>query len=65
MFLNFLKIAMRNLRKNKGYSIINIGGLTLGMTIAILIGLWVYDELSYNKYHQNYNYVAQIYRNNI
>ncbi len=65
MFKNYLKIALRNLKKNKGYSFINICGLGLGMTVAMLIGLWVHDELSFNKYHENYSHIAQVYRNNI
>lgn len=59
MFQSYFKIGWRNLLKNKGYSLINIGGLALGMAVAILIGLWVYDELSYNKYHKNYDRIAQ------
>lgn len=46
--------------KNKGYSALNIGGLAVGMTVAMLIGLWVYNELSYNKYYQNYDRIAQV-----
>ncbi len=42
------------------YSLINIGGLTVGMAVAILIGLWIYDELSFNTFHQNYDSIAQI-----
>src|SRR6218665_804077 len=60
MLFNYFKIALRNLAKNKVYSFINIGGLAVGMSVAILIGLWIYDELSYNKYHKNYDSVAQI-----
>jgi predicted permease len=60
MIRNYFKIAFRNLFKNKVYSFINIGGLAVGMSVAILIGLWIYDELSYNKYHKNYESVAQI-----
>ena len=60
MLRNFFTIAWRNLIKNKGYSAINIGGLAVGMAVAILIGLWVYDELSYDKYHQNYDRIAQV-----
>lgn len=60
MLKNFFKIAWRNLIKSKGYSAINIGGLAVGMAVAILIGLWVYDELSYNKYHEHYNRIAQV-----
>ena len=46
MIKNYFKIAWRNLVKSKGYSAINIGGLAVGMAVAMLIGLWVYDELS-------------------
>lgn len=60
MIRNYFKIALRNLFKNKVYSFINIGGLAVGMSVAILIGLWIYDELSYNKYHKNYEGIAQI-----
>ncbi len=60
MYKSYFKIGWRNLTKTKGYSIINIGGLTLGLAVAIVIGLWVYDELSYNKYHQNYSRIAQV-----
>src|ERR1043166_8818371 len=59
MVKSFFKVAWRNLVKNKGYSAINIGGLAMGMAVAILIGLWVYDELSYNKYHRKYDRIAQ------
>ncbi len=60
MLRNYLKIAFRNLVKNTGYSVINIGGLAVGMAVAMMIGLWIYDELSYDKYHQNYNRLAQV-----
>src|SRR5215213_1126731 len=60
MIKNYWKIAWRNLVKNRGYSAINIGGLAVGMAVAILIGLWVYDELSYDKYHENYDRIAQV-----
>ncbi len=60
MLQNYLKITWRNLKKNKASSIINIGGLAVGMTVAILIGLWIYDELSYNKDFDNYNRIAQV-----
>jgi len=60
MFKNYFKTAWRNLIKTKGYSAINIGGLAVGMAVAMLIGLWVYDELSFNKYHQNYDRIAQV-----
>lgn len=65
MFKSYFKIGWRNLVKNKGYSFINIGGLALGMTVAMLIGLWIYDELSFNKYHQNYDSIGKVYRNSL
>jgi ABC-type antimicrobial peptide transport system permease subunit len=60
MIKNYFKIAWRNLVKSKGYSAINIGGLAVGMAVAMLIGLWVYDELTFNKYHTNYDHIAQV-----
>jgi putative ABC transport system permease protein len=60
MFKNYFTIAWRNLVKTKGYSFINIGGLALGMSVALIIGLWVNDELSFNKYHDNYDEIAQV-----
>lgn len=60
MIRNYLKIAFRNLARNKGYSAINIGGLTIGMGVAMLIGLWVYDELSCNSNFPSYDRIAQI-----
>ena len=44
---------MANLVKNRFYSIINIGGLTIGLTIGILMLLWVQDEFSYDSFHKN------------
>lgn len=60
MIKNYFKVAWRNLIKSKGYSAINIGGLSVGMAVAMLIGLWVYDEVSYDKYHKNYDRIAQV-----
>src|SRR6201991_525445 len=60
MLKNYFVIAWRNLTRTKGYSAINIGGLALGMSVALIIGLWVNDELSFNKYHENYDHVAQV-----
>ena len=60
MFKNYLITAVRNLRKNKAHSFINIAGLSVGMAVAMLIGLWINDELSFNKYHKNYNRIAQV-----
>ena len=60
MIQNYLKIALRNLAKNKVYSFINIGGLAVGMAVAILIGLWIWDELSYNRSFVNYDRIARV-----
>ncbi len=53
MFINYLKIAFRNIRKQKGYAFINIAGWAVGMTVCALILLWVHDELSFDRFHQN------------
>ena len=60
MIKNYLKIAWRNLTRNKGFSLTNLLGLTIGMTCAILILLWVKDELAYNKFQKNYNDIYQV-----
>jgi putative ABC transport system permease protein len=60
MIKNYFKVAWRNLIKSKGYSAINIGGLAVGMAVAMLIGMWVYDELTFDKYHKNYDRIAQV-----
>jgi len=60
MIKNYLKIAWRNLLKNKTHSFINITGLSVGMAVAILISLWIWDELSYNKYHEHYDRIVQV-----
>jgi len=60
MIKNYLKIAWRNLFKNKGFSITNILGLTIGITCTILIFLWVQDERAYDKFHNNYNNIYQV-----
>lgn len=62
MLSNYLKIAYRNLTRNKGYSFINIGGLAVGMAVAIMIGLWMNDELTFNHYHKNHDRIAQVYQ---
>lgn len=60
MLKNYFTIAWRNLLKNKVYSFINILGLALGMAVAILIGLWIWDELSFDHYHENHNRIGQM-----
>ena len=59
MLKNYIKIALRNLRRNKLYSFLNIAGLAIGITCCILILLYVQDELSYDRFHEN---ADRIYR---
>ena len=61
MLRNYIKIAFRSLLKNQTYSIINIGGLAIGLASSILIFLWVADEYSYDTFHVNYNNIYQVY----
>ncbi len=61
MYKSYFTIGWRNLYKNKVYSVINIGGLAMGMSIAIIIALLIDDELSFNTYHKNYQRVGQVY----
>ncbi|HEY4194550.1 MAG TPA: ABC transporter permease, partial [Mucilaginibacter sp.] len=63
MIKNYFRIAWRNLIKNKISSLINVGGLAVGMAVVMLIGLWIFDELSFDKYHKNYNRIAQVIQN--
>ena len=60
MLKNYFKVAWRNLLKSKWYSSINVIGLAAGMAVALLIGLWIWDELSFNKYHKNYDRIGQL-----
>jgi putative ABC transport system permease protein len=59
MSKNYLMIALRHIKRSKGYSFINIAGLAIGMTCCIMIMLWVQDELSFDRYHEN---ADRIYR---
>src|SRR5688500_311720 len=59
MITNYIKIAWRNMRNNKMFSLINIVGLAVGVTCCMLIYLYVQDELSYDTYHEK---ASQIYR---
>ena len=63
MFQNYFKIAWRNLFRNKGFSVTNILGLTIGITCTMLILLWVHDELTYNKFQKNYDNIYQVIAN--
>ncbi|HET7001815.1 MAG TPA: ABC transporter permease, partial [Puia sp.] len=61
--MNYLRIAWRNLKKNKGFTFIYILGLSIGLAVFILDCLWIHDELSFNKYHKHYDRIAQVMHN--
>jgi putative ABC transport system permease protein len=60
MIKNYIKIAFRHFKRQKGYTFINISGLAVGMACCILILLWVYDELSFDRYHENADRIYRI-----
>ena len=60
MIRHNLKIAFRNIRKNNAYSIINILGLSAGMMSCLFIVLWIMDETSYDKFHQDADRIYRI-----
>jgi len=60
MFKNYVTIAWRNLTRNKAYTAINIFGLAFGMAITILIGLWIWDEVSFNKSFKDYDRIVKV-----
>ena len=63
MFNNYIKTSLRNLLKHKGYSFINIVGLAIGLASALLILLFVQDELSYDKFHEKSDQIYRVYLN--
>jgi putative ABC transport system permease protein len=63
MLKNYFRIAWRNLFRHKAFAASNLLGLTIGMTCSILIFLWVHDELSYDRFHRNYDNIYQIIAN--
>ena len=60
MIKNYFKIAWRNLLKNKGLSFINIIGLSIGMAFAMLIGLWIKYEVSFDLFNTNGDRIAVV-----
>jgi ABC-type antimicrobial peptide transport system permease subunit len=60
MFKSYLKLAWRNIWRNKAFSITNLSGLTIGMTCTMLIFLWVKDELNWNKFHTDHQNIYQL-----
>src|SRR5215213_9960089 len=63
MLRNYLKTAFRNLWKNKTYSFLNILGLSVGITCAALIFLWVEDELNFDHHNSKIDRIYQVYEN--
>ncbi|MEM9884865.1 MAG: ABC transporter permease [Bacteroidota bacterium] len=63
MLKNYIKVALRNLWKSKFFSLINVGGLALGMAVTIVIGLWMWSELNYNKNYAHYDHIARVMQN--
>lgn len=63
MIKNYIKIAWRNLVRNKGFAITNLLGLTIGITCTIFIFLWVNDELTYDKFNTKYNNIYHVMAN--
>jgi putative ABC transport system permease protein len=58
MIQNYFRLAWRHLRKNRGYTFINIAGLSIGMAIALVIGLWISDEVNFDHYTPNHSRLA-------
>ncbi len=63
MLRNYILVTLRNLLKNKTYSFINIAGLSIGITCSILILLWVFDELSFDRFHSKSDRLYQVWIN--
>ena len=63
MFYNHIKIAFRNLFRQKGFASINILGLAVGLTVSLLILLWVQDEGNIDQFHENGDRIFQVYTN--
>ncbi|PWT73478.1 MAG: ABC transporter permease [Bacteroidetes bacterium] len=63
MFGNYFKTTWRNLLKNKTSFVINISGLAVGIAVTMLIGMWIWDEISFNKDNKNFNRIASVMQN--
>jgi putative ABC transport system permease protein len=60
MLTNYILVAVRNLVRQKGYAIINIFGLALGLSAAMFIFIWIFDEISMNRFHKNLNRIYRV-----
>jgi hypothetical protein len=63
MLKNYFRVALRNLVRNRFTTAINVGGLAIGMAVAILIGLWLYDEITFNDGARDHDRIAQVMQN--
>lgn len=61
MFWNYMKVALRNFKRYKGYSFINISGLTVGFTCMLIIGMLIHFELSFDDFHENRDRIYRVY----
>ena len=60
MYRNYFKVGWRNILKNKTYSLINIGGLAIGLACCIAIGLYIFDEYSYDRFHSRHKDIYRV-----
>src|ERR1700749_5300101 len=63
MIKNYLKVARRSLKRNSLYSLINIGGLAIGMTVSFMLLIYVYNEFSFDKFNTNTDRLYRVLRN--
>ena len=63
MYKNYFRTALQNIRKNKMHAVINVSGLAIGISVAIIISLWIFDELSYNKQFANHERIGLVAQN--
>src|SRR5512138_3088210 len=65
MFKNYLKTAFRNFFRNKLYTILNVAGLTFGLSCFLLIGLYLFDELTFDQQHKNADRIYRVVQHKI
>ena len=65
MFINNFKLSLRNIKKHKIYTLINVSGLAVGLACCMLLLLWVQDELSYDRFHEHGRHIYRVIEKNI
>ncbi|MDH4271409.1 MAG: hypothetical protein OEW18_05470, partial [Candidatus Aminicenantes bacterium] len=60
MIRNYAVVAVRNIRKHKVYSLINVAGLAIGIAVSLFIFLWIRDELSFDRFHTGFNEICRV-----